>query len=409
LRAEYLVSPVSSVADVLLAVLGTAGLLAGAGWAVFGRQRWATLGLGWCLAFLVPVLNLYPIAHPKAERYLYLPCAGLFLLAGLGLGHLVSRLRFPWERRGLLAAAALATVCFIALSQARVAECRTDLRLWQAAVRREPGAADAHNNLGIEYLDRDQPGQALRAFQRAWELQPSLRVELNLARAKVQQAVRSGQADAETFESAIQAYRKAISEIPERAPERASLHHGLAMVLRKAGRLAEALAEHPRAISLSPYSDEAYLHSGITLQLAGDREAAIRCYREALALFPDRAQTHYNLGTALEEQKRPEEALAAYAEALRLDPRYPAAQAGMATALLRMKKPLEALEHFEAALAGHPDRADWRFNYLQALLQAGQTEKAKEQLQDLPPDNLPPAQRQVLERLRGQFLTPDRP
>jgi tetratricopeptide (TPR) repeat protein len=409
LRAEYLVSPVSSVTDALLAILGMAMLLAVAGWAVFGRQRWAALGLGWWLAFLLPVMNLYPIAHPKAERYLYLPCAGLFLMMGLGMEHIVSRVSSKWAGRGLLAAAVLAIFCFIALAQARVTECRTDFRLWKAAVRCEPDAADAHNNLGIEYLDRDQPEKSLQEFRRAWELQPSLRVELNLARAKLQQAVRSGKADAETFEATIQTYRKAITAIPESASERASLHHGLAIVLRKAGRLAEALSEHQQAEALSPYSDETYLHYGITLQLAMDREAAIQRYRQAIALFPDRAQTHYNLGTALEEQNRPEDAFGAYAEALRLDPRYASAHAGMATTLLRMKKPQEALKHFEAALASHPGRADWRFNYLQALLQAGHAEKAREQLKAIPPDNLPPAQRQALERLRQQFLTSDMP
>jgi len=409
LRPEYLVSPVSSFAGGLAALSGAAALLVAAIWILRGRQKWPALGLGWFFAFLLPVLNLYPLAHPKAERYLYLPCAGLFLLIGAGLEQWFPRLSPKWTRHGLLGAAALIIISFMTLAQDRVVECRNDFRLWKAAVRCEPDSADAHNNLGMGYLDRDRPEQALREFQRALELDPSPRVELNLARARMRQALRAGELKPELLQETVRTFHRALSNLPEGDLERAPLHHGLALALRRAGRLQEALDEHRRAEALSPHSDEIILHHGITLQMSGQVEAAILSYQRALALFPYRAQTYYNLGTALERRQRWPKALAAYKDAIHIEPRYAPAQAGLAAVLLRMDRPQDSLKHFQLALARQPGRAAWRFNYVQALLKLGRADEAREQLKNLSPDNLPPDQRRALERLQEQLLSPAQP
>jgi len=409
LRSEYLVSPVSSFTGVLAAILGAAALLAGAVWILRGPQKWPALGLGWFFAFLLPVLNLYPIAHPKAERYLYLPCAGLFLLIGAGLEWLFLRLSPKWAKHGLVGAVVLITISFMTLARNRVVECRSDFQLWRAAVCCEPDSADVHNNLGMWYLDQDRPEQALRQFERAQELKPSPRVELNLARARMQRALRTGKMKPETLQETVQTFHRVLSALPEDDPERASLHHGLALALRRVGRLKEALGEHRRAEARSPHSDEIILHHGITLQMSGQVEAAVLSYRRALALFPYRAQTHYNLGTAMERKQRWPEALTAYKDAIRIDPRYAPAQAGLAAVLLRMDRPQDSLDHFQIALARQPGRAAWRFNYVQALLKLGRTDEAREQLKNISPHNLPPAQRRAIERLQEQLLAPGQP
>ena len=405
LRADYVVTPVSSPAGAMVALLGMVMLLSAGAWVLLKRQGWAGLSLGWALAFLLPVMNLYPIAHPKAERYLYLPCAGLFLLAGVMADQLLMRARSGRRRRVLLGSAGLLILSFIVLARMRVAECGNSFRLWKAALLCEPSSDTAHSNLGVEYLERDRVEDALRQFQQALELRPSPLAEMNLARAKIQQSLHGGSADPAAVEDAIRVYRQTISGTQPSNRERPFLHHSLAITLRKAGRLKEALAEHQTAESLATHSDEIYLHHGISLQIVGELDTAIGRYRKALSLFP-RAQTHYNLGTALEAKKRLEEARSAYESALRLDPDYVRAQAGLATVLVQMGRFEDSLRHFEGALASQPRRADWRLNYAQALLQVGRTEEAVRELKGISPEALPPSHRKVLEHLLEKIRPP---
>ena len=409
LRADYVVTPVSSPAGAMVALLGMVMLLSAGAWVLLKRQGWAGLSLGWALAFLLPVMNLYPIAHPKAERYLYLPCAGLFLLVGIMADQLLMRAHSGRRRQVLLGGAGLIILSFTALARMRVAECGNSFRLWKTALLCEPDSDLAHSNLGVEYLERDRVGDALRQFRQALELRPSPLAEMNLARAKIQQSLHGGSADPEAVEDAIRVYRQVISETPPSNRERPFLHHSLAITQRKARRLEEALTEHQKAESLAAHSDEIYLHHGISLQMVGELEAAIGRYRKALSLFPSRAQTHYNLGTALEAKKRLEEARSAYKSALRLDPDYVRARAGLATVLIRMGRFEDSLKHFEGALAAQPHRAGWRLNYAQALLRVGRTEEALRELKGISPEALPPSHRRALEHLLERISRPSSP
>ena len=391
LRAEYAVKPVSSLPEALLSVAGLVVIL-GAIVMVLGpagrKRMWAAVGVGWCLAFLAPVMNLHPIAHPKAERYLYLPCAGGFLLAGVGLWWMLGRLK---ERKRPLAGVGMAMVfiCFIGLTRARVEECRDNFRLWKAAARCEPGSDIARQNLGAEYLEQGRPGPAQWQFRQAAELRSSPQSELNLVRAEIALARESGSNKqlVPAREELIRLYRKQLESPSLRRYEQAQLRHGLAVALRQAGQLDEAVKEHERTLELEPLSDFIRLHFGITQQKMGKVKEAVSLYEQALVLFSARAQTHYNRGTALEKLKKKSEAQSAYEQAILLDPAYPEAHAGLGAMLLRQGQFLPAANHLESALMQRPKRKDWRFNYAQALLRSGKEKEGMKQLKALSDEN----------------------
>jgi tetratricopeptide (TPR) repeat protein len=413
LRADYLVSPVSGVGWVM-SVGGFVVLVGGWLWVLkrgFDAERhdhsWLpVLALGWFLCFLLPVMNLHPIAHPKAERYLYIPCVGLFVLVGLAIVRLRDRLRSQGLQAVFTGALGLSLACFIALSQARVVECANSLRLWKSAVRCEPDSAIVRSNLGVAYQEQGNLREALLHFERSMDLHPSPRAELNMARVKAD--IQGTQAES------IAVYEKTLGDLPEGSRDLPFMHHGLAIQLRKAGRLEEATAAHQKAIKLKSDSDKFHLHYGITLQEAGQFIAAQQQYEKALALFPDRAQTHYRVGTLREAEsgginavrlmkKKLKEAAAAYQRALMLDAGYIAARGNLANTLMKTGAFKAALPHFEMALAARPDNVSWRFSYALSLLKINQPQKAFKEFGRIDPGKLPDFQRSALEGIMREM------
>ena len=75
--------PIGPVAGALAIVLAYVALLV---WAARRGPRVLAFGLGWFLIALLPVSNLMPIPIPAAERFLYLPLAGIAIAVAAGFG-----------------------------------------------------------------------------------------------------------------------------------------------------------------------------------------------------------------------------------------------------------------------------------------------------------------------------------
>ena len=145
-----------------------------------------------------------------------------------------------------------------------------------ASMALAPGNALAHNGAGLVAIDRHQPADAAREFERAAALDPNnAEYWSNLGNAK--RAL--GDAPAAT-----QAYQRAIAIDPRTA----DAANGLGVLLVEAQRPAEAVAWFQRAIAASPDLVEARLNLGIALQQSGDRARAADAYRDVL-----KAPAHY--------------------------------------------------------------------------------------------------------------------
>ncbi len=142
------------VALVVLAVTWAGQLWLGRNDRAFGFGA-ATFWLG-----LLPVSNLVPLYQPLADRFLYLPLAGMALSAGA----LAARFRRGPLLLGLLAL----PLAPLSWQQQRV--WHDELALWQHTVRANPGSILGYNNLGCALVNTGRLDEAMRAFRRALEL-----------------------------------------------------------------------------------------------------------------------------------------------------------------------------------------------------------------------------------------------
>jgi protein O-mannosyl-transferase len=195
----------------MLAWLGTAALMALAGWTMLFRRAWSSPGgdapqvtmvhpAAWCavgLALMLPAA-LFPARDLAADYRMYLPMVGFAAAGGLLLARIPTR-----------AAGIAIVVLLTALSGSRTYVWMSEERLWREAVRRAPekvrpkiqlarnvraaealellGRArtlDAHDpeipaETGKILLDERQPEAALAEFNSALALNPRSALNLN--------------------------------------------------------------------------------------------------------------------------------------------------------------------------------------------------------------------------------------
>lgn len=217
-------------------------------------------------------------------------------------------------------------------------------RLWEAAAR-TPRDADVQNRLG-EALERiGALDAAVEAYRVALAERPAFRKASNnliLALVKAGQGEEAvqrartlaaaapedpdrhftlGLAQSEQdVTGAIASFRRVL----EMAPRHALARYNLALVLRRADRLQEAIDELERALTIEPRA-EVYYTLGIIYWHQGDLERAARALRAAVAARPDYADAHDSLGAVLKSTRDWKGAAAALRRAIALRPDRPSA------------------------------------------------------------------------------------
>jgi len=292
------------------------GLLA-ATWAAARRPGPALVALALVLATYVPVSHLlFPVGTVMGERLLYLPTAGLAVLAGAGVLRLAGG-----RRRAAGLAVALAVVLLGARTWARNRDLATDLDLWrssaagapraasphveygqrlyelgrargdertaragEAAVRRglaiNPNSVTALNRLGLIATDRQEFAEAERQLRRALELDPKDgNPSFNLGRNFFQQ----GRHDEAAFWMARALEQEGVQPDPLHL-EWSAINDGLRAQSR--GALAAAEDAFRKAIERAPRSAEAAFRLGLVRALRGAPAEAEEWFRQAIALDP---------------------------------------------------------------------------------------------------------------------------
>ncbi|MBI1912398.1 MAG: hypothetical protein HYS21_10400 [Deltaproteobacteria bacterium] len=138
----------------------------------------------WFWIWLLPVSNIIPIPVYYADRYMYLPAIGFFVMASL----LVIKLTGAINRKAVLYAVFAALVIFYgAASFMRADVWKDELAFWADTAKKSPGQDKAHLNLGYAYEMKGQYKEAEREYMAAVAIYPSPEAlsNLNMVRMKM--------------------------------------------------------------------------------------------------------------------------------------------------------------------------------------------------------------------------------
>ncbi len=231
------------------------------------RRLWPAFGLGalWWLICLSPTL-IVPLNVLVNDHRPYLALGGIAMALG-ALGLRPSSLP-DWILKGAL------PLVLVALTWQRAADWRTEISLWESAVREGPEVAAAHHNLAFAYHQKSRTQLARRHYEQAIELKPD--------------------------------YLRPLTN--------------LGAIYRNAGELDRAEEVLSRAARSDPGSVEALNNLGLVFAARGQAERAMDTYKAALRVDPGVADVWFNLGLAQRDAGLRQHAVQSLQRALQLDP-----------------------------------------------------------------------------------------
>ena len=338
LSADYTLENLDGLSTPLALVLLLV-VLVFQGW-LASRSRVAALGVVIYWAGLATVSNFLPLYRILADRFYYLPLAGVALqLLPLLLTLVTSRLDF---RIPLTVGLAL-LLPLTYLNVVRQAVFADDFSLWTDTVRVSPFSSTAHTGLAVALTQKGLYDQAIPHFQKALDLDPRNQIaQNNLGYALFQQG---------RFDQAVPHYQEALAIDPAYA----GAHNNLGISLVQKQQFDQAITEFRLALQADPNYADVRHNLGITLAQQGRWDDAIDQYRRAIALDPANAKAHYNLGLALVRTGHSYDAILEYRQSIALDPNYPEAHNNLGNALMRNGQFDDAIAQYEEALRLKPD------------------------------------------------------
>jgi tetratricopeptide (TPR) repeat protein len=225
---------------------------------------------------------------------------------------------------------------------------------YQKVLTSKPGSATAHYGLARVYSQNAETAKSLDEYRKAAELFPAYGAA-NYALALIYR--KQGQAKESTQHFNKYERNKTTSPAEDDPLQRevsdlnagAMSHLHRAAVLEQSGKIAEAVAEHEKALEIDPKLVQAHVNLISLYGRLGRLEKAEEFYQSAVALDPTQADAYYNHGVLLFNRDRSVEAEKEFREALRINPYH--AQAHHNLGFLNEQKGnlSRALEQYELA------------------------------------------------------------
>ena len=326
------------------------------------RQPFLIVGWLWYLGTLVPTIGLVQVgSQSMADRYMYIPSIGLFLLIVWGVDALFGS--WPHKRYLLVAGATLAFAgCLVCTRE--LLKCWQDTeKLYRRALAVTTDNYIAYDGLGNALEASGKLEQALACYVEAVRVKPNYpEGHYDLGSAQM----RKGR-----LEEAVQHLTAAVKHDPAFA----HAHINLGKVLLDQGNLVEAADHLSKAVQLTPDDAEAHYNLGTLLSMQGKADEAIVSFSEALRLKPDYGEAHGNLGVALVRQGKLGEGAIHLAAASRLNPNNPEAHYNLGLAILELNHPPEAAEQFAEALRLNRNAPGPHYHLALALVRLGKPQE----------------------------------
>lgn len=213
--------------------------------------------------------------------------------------------------------------------------------LLEKAASGRPGDVAFQHNLAQAYVACGRSDDAIVAFERAAELDPT--ATQTLMGAATARLARKLPGDAEAAVTLLERARAA-------GLDSAELHYYTGVSLLAADRLEEAIAAFRAAIEKKPDFAQAYYHLGVAHGLQGHAQDARSFMNAALEIDPTYVRACQGLAVLEAECGRLQEAELLFRRAIELRPDSAAAHQGLGAVLQKIGRPAEATRAFMQAV-----------------------------------------------------------
>lgn len=276
-------------------------------------------GWSWFVLALIPVSGLVQVGSQYiADRFLYQPAVGLYMVAGVAVDSLVRRR--CGRRCAVLAVVVLSGLCARSMRQVTFWRDTESLYHQALAVTRENSLI--HFNLGTLYEGEGKNHRAAEQYRLAYEANPRFHQALHRMAVSV---LRQGQAD-----SAATILDTLLTVLEPRAE--VLVTRGDVALVR--GRTRAAIGYYTHAVEVADTFWLAHRGLGLAASALGEHRAAVGYFARATQLAPDNTHLRCLLGDELLACGEPDLALRQYATVLRTGRTAVCAQIGLARVYL---------------------------------------------------------------------------
>ncbi|MDR4508231.1 MAG: tetratricopeptide repeat protein [Candidatus Brocadiaceae bacterium] len=359
LSADYVVSPVTSFSD--FSFLTSVVFLAAVGIVLIRSTQKDKTYCFFTACFFVsflPVLNIIPIGHVMAERYLYLPVAGFCgivggLLSGISTAPSANTcVMFPFSKTNrvfnITSVVFLLFIPFTYFTVKTVSRNRvwqSEYTFWTTILKDQPQNYDAHNNLGCYFYKQRELDRAIHELKTAVTLKENYSEGHNSLGAMY--------IDKGLIDEAINEYSIAVKHRPV-FPQ---AYYNLGNACIKKGLIDEGIAFFKKAVRLGMRKPQVYNNLGSAFIKKGMLEDSIMYYQKALSVYNDFPEVHSNLGYIYTEKGDLEKAVFELEKALQLQPNHANAHNNLGALYCRMGLWDQAHDEFLQAIISNPGNA----------------------------------------------------
>jgi protein O-mannosyl-transferase len=273
-------------------------------------KRYLLTGWLWYLGTLVPVIGIIQVGRQAlADRYVYLPFIGLFVMIVWSTAELVP---IPARRRILVPVTAITLTAFATLAWWQTTFWESSITLFTRALQVTENNYMAENNLGMVFSESGLADLAFVHFQEAARIRPKFALpHYNLGLSYLNQ--RNLPAAQHELETATQYATDPV--------ELSWAHHNLGIVLYEENQLEAARRELNAALNITPDREDSILALGVIDFRQANYGSSLAKFQKAYAIHPS-PQALFWMGRIREAQGDTRAAADAYQAALRMSPTF---------------------------------------------------------------------------------------
>ena len=246
-------------------------------------KPYLSVGWLWYIGTLFPAIGLVQAGlwPAMADRFMYVPLIGLFIVIAWGIPDLLPR----WHSKEIVLGTLSAGLVLILLATTwlQVRHWENGVKLFTYVLKVTRGNSVAHFELGHALDQHGKYNEAMIHYIKALKINPNyVQAHNNLGYALARQG---------KYKDAIYHYDEALSINPNDV----KTHNNLGIVLARKGNFKDAVYHYNEALRSNPNYVRAYYNLGKIYANQGNIEDAIHYYRKALVVNPNMTQALYNI------------------------------------------------------------------------------------------------------------------
>jgi tetratricopeptide (TPR) repeat protein len=242
-------------------------------------------GLSWFCISLLPVSHIVPLPQMQADRFLYIPSIGAFLVFSYLIDCLTKFFSAKNTRNiNFDIFIYINLIIFSCLCLYRLPIFKNDFDLWKDSVRQNPNHSISVMYLGLTHWGRKEFDQALAQLKKAKSLNSK-----NIISEEYQGLILESLGKFSEAESVYLGILK-------KHPERASTNNHLGVLYGAMEKTDEALKRLAMAIQKKPDFALAHYNRAVFLYKLGNQNEAFQEFKLAAKLAPNNTKFQYQLG-----------------------------------------------------------------------------------------------------------------